>query len=215
VDAVDADPTRPAWRGVIHRWAFVAFVPLFALLVVVATGAGDTTACVLYAAGVLGMLGVSAAYHSGRFGPVATRRLKRLDHSTILLAIGGSYVAVATVGLDGAPAHHLLTAMAVAAPLGIAIRMVWVDAPYPMVAAVYLVVGWLAVIETPALLDALTGVEVALIVGGGLLYTAGGVVYAMHKPDPWPATFGYHEVFHALVVGGVVLHYFAVLSLAA
>jgi hemolysin III len=91
--------------------------------------------------------------------------------------------------------------------------MLWLDAPYPVIAVVYVGVGWIAVLEWQALVDALSGAELALVLGGGLLYTAGGVVYALHKPNPRPLVFGYHEVFHALVVGGVATHYVAVLSL--
>lgn len=207
------ESVRPTWRGVIHRWAAILFVPHFVVLAVLANGAGDRIACVIYAAGVTAMLGVSAAYHSGRLGPVAFARFKRLDHSTILFAIAGSYTAVSTLALSGAPARHLLIAIWIAAPVGVVIRMLWLGAPYPVVAVVYVVVGWIAVIEWGALHDALTGTELALLVGGGLLYTIGSVIYALHKPNPWPATFGYHEVFHALVVGGAASHYLLMLSI--
>jgi hemolysin III len=204
---------RPTWRGVIHRWAVIGFAPLFLLLIVLAGSAGDRLATVVYALGVLGMLGVSATYHSGRLGPVGTRRLKRADHATILLAIAGSYTAVATVGLNGSPSRTLLWVVWIATPLAVAIRMLWLDAPYPVVAVVYVVVGWIALIEIGPILDALTAFEVAGVVGGGILYTAGGVVYALHKPNPKPGVFGYHEVFHALVVAGAAANYAAVLSL--
>jgi hemolysin III len=207
------DDVRPTWRGVIHRWAAITFVPLFVLLVVLADEAGDRIALVVYGIGVTAMLGVSATYHSGRTGPVATARLKRADHSTILLAIAGSYTAVATVGLDGDPSRRLLVAIWIAAPLGMAIRMLWLHAPYPVVAVVYVAVGWLAMIEWSALVDALTGAELALLIAGGLLYTGGSVIYALHRPNPIPGVFGYHEVFHALVVGGVACHWVMVLLL--
>jgi hemolysin III len=98
--------------------------------------------------------------------------------------------------------------------IGISIRLFWLHAPYPVVAAVYVVAGWMALVDLPAYLDALTGGEVALVVIGGLLYTAGAVVYALHKPNPWPSTFGYHEIFHALVVVAALAQYLAVFSLA-
>lgn len=197
----------------MHRWAAIIYLPLFAVLVALATGTGDRVACAIYGAGVLTMLGVSAVYHSGRLGPAGFRRAKRIDHSTILFAIAGSYTATAALALDGTPARRLLIAVWIAAPIGVLIRMAWLDAPYPVAAAVYVVVGWIALIEIGPLADALTTGQLALVIGGGLLYTAGGVVYALHKPNPWPATFGYHEVFHALVVGGVTAHYLALLSL--
>lgn len=204
---------RPSWRGLLHRWAAIVFVPLFVLLAVLSDGGSDRLAIAVYGFGVTAMLGVSAVYHSGKLGPVASRRLKRLDHSTILLAIAGSYTAVTALSLEGDAKTRMLVIVWVAAILGITIRMAWLDAPYPLVAVVYVVVGWIALVDLPGYRDALSGLEISLVVLGGLLYTAGGVVYALHKPNPWPATFGYHEVFHALVVGGATAHYLAVLSL--
>jgi hemolysin III len=208
-----AEDVRPTWRGRLHRWAAISFVPLFALLIARADGGTDRLAVAVYAFGVTAMLGVSAVYHSGKVGPVAFRRLKRLDHSTILLAIAGSYTAVTALSLDGSEKTRMLLVVWVAAVLGITIRMAWLDAPYPLVAVVYLIVGWIALVDLPGYLDALSGTEMAFVVFGGLLYTGGGVVYALHKPNPWPATFGYHEVFHALVVAGAAAHYVAVLLL--
>src|SRR4051794_37937240 len=208
-----AEEVRPRWRGLLHRGAAIAAVPLFVLLVLLADGGSDRLAVAVYGLGVTTMLGVSAVYHSGRLGPVAARRLKRLDHSTILLAIAGSYTAVTALSLEGDAKTRLLLIVWVAAIIGITIRMAWLDAPYPLVAVVYLVVGWIALVDLPDYIDALSGLEMGLVVLGGLLYTAGGVVYALHKPNPWPATFGYHEVFHALVVAGAAAHYVAVLSL--
>ena len=187
---------------------------LFVVLALRASGATDIAAVIVYGFCVTAMLAVSAAYHSGRFSPSATALLKRLDHSTILLAIAGTYTAVIVIGLDGTTRLVLLVITWIAAVIGILIRMFWLHAPYPLVAAVYLVVGWLALIDLPAYLDALTGAELALIVIGGVLYTAGAIVYALHKPNPFPATFGYHEVFHALVVLAALAQYFAVFSLA-
>jgi hemolysin III len=180
---------------------------------VLADEGGDRIAVAVYGLCVTAMLGVSAVYHSGRLGPVASRWFKRLDHSTILLAIAGSYTPITELSLEGSIRTRLLVVVWVAAVIGITIRMAWLDAPYPLVAVVYLVVGWIALVDLPSYVDALSGLELALVVGGGLLYTAGGVVYALHRPNPWPATFGYHEVFHALVVAGAAAHYLAVLSL--
>jgi hemolysin III len=211
--APDTLDERPTWRGVLHRWAAITFVPLFVVLVVLADETGDRIALIVYAVGVTAMLGVSAIYHSGRVSPAALRQLKRADHSTILLAIAGSYTAVATVGLDGDPSRRLLVAIWIAAPIGVAVRLLWLHAPYPVVAVVYVIVGWLAVIEWRALVDALDGLELGLLVAGGLLYTVGSVVYALHRPNPIPGVFGYHEVFHALVVAGAASHYAMTLAL--
>ncbi|MGH9187527.1 MAG: PAQR family membrane homeostasis protein TrhA [Acidimicrobiales bacterium] len=204
---------RPRLRGVLHRWAVVIFAGLSAGLFVAAEGAGSRTAVAIYGVCVTAMLGVSAVYHSGRLSPAAGRRLKRVDHATILLAIAGTYTAVTGLALDGTTRVVLLVVGWLAALVGIAIRMIWLDAPYPLVALVYLVVGWLPLVDLPAYLRALSGGQVAWVVLGGLLYTAGGIIYALHRPNPWPTVFGYHEVFHALVVAGAAAHYLAVLAL--
>ncbi len=174
---------------------------------------GSRVVVAVYGCCVTAMLGVSAVYHSGRLSLRAVRRLKRMDHATILLAIAGTYTAVIALGLDGTTRSVLLVVVWAAALIGIAIRMLWLDAPYPHVAVVYLVVGWVALIDIEAFLRALSGGQMALVVVGGLLYTAGAIVYAVRRPDPLPAVFGYHEVFHALVVGGALAHYLAVLAI--
>lgn len=212
--SADAD-LRPAWRGLIHRWAALAALPLFVLLVLLADGPADRLAVAVYGACVTSMLGVSATYHSGLLSERATRVFKRVDHATILLAIGGSYTAITALALTGTARTVMLIVVWVATTIGIVIRMAWLDAPYPVVAAVYLVVGWIALLDLPGYVAALSGFELAAVVAGGLLYTAGGVVYALHRPNPWPATFGYHEVFHSLVVAGAACHYLAVLALVS
>jgi hemolysin III len=208
-----ATAVRPTWRGRIHRYAAIVAVPLFVVLVALADSPTERLACVVYGIGVTTMLAVSAVYHSAGISPTTRRRLQRVDHSTILLAIAGSYTGIAVLALNGAPERRLLIFVWVAAVVGIAIRMTWLDAPYPIIAVVYLAVGWSALLELNALLAGLTNVDTVLVIGGGLLYTVGAVVYALHKPNPWPAVFGYHEVFHALVVAAATLHYVAVVRL--
>jgi hemolysin III len=207
------DGPRPRWRGVIHRWAAVVSVPMFAALVVAAPAGIDRLAVGVYAFGIVAMLTTSAVYHSGRLKPTTRSWVRRLDHSAILLAIAGSYTAVATLALTGSARRTLLVAVWVAAGIGILIRMLWLKAPYPLIAVVNLAVGWCALLEIGAIVEALSGVELALLLGGGILYTAGGIVYAIGRPDPAPEVFGYHEVFHSLVVAAALAHYALVWSL--
>jgi len=214
VTAVD-DAVRPKWRGRIHRYAAVIACPLFVALVLSADSASDGLACAIYGFGVITMLTVSAVYHSAGISPELHRKLRRVDHSTILLAIAGSYTGIATLALDGPPEHRLLAFVWIAAIIGIAVRMLWLQAPYPVIAVVYVVVGWSALIEVNPLLAAMSTDETVLVVAGGLLYTAGAVVYARRRPNPWPATFGYHEVFHTLVVLAATAHLVAAFQLAA
>jgi hemolysin III len=208
--SVTAAEIRPRWRGLIHRWAAIAFTPAFIVLIVLAADAASRLAVTSHALGVVGMLAVSATYHSGRLSPPAWRVFKRLDHSTILLAIAGTYTAVTVLALDGSEQARMLLVVGLGASLGVAIRMAWLDAPYPVIAAVYLVVGWSAVVDLPAYARGTTATELGLVIAGGLLYTAGAVIYALHRPVLRPATFGYHELFHAFVVAGALCHFAAV-----
>lgn len=191
----------------LHQWAAIVGVPAFVVLIVAAPTGSDRLAVTLHGIGVIGMLGVSGTYHSGRLSPTAQRLFKRIDHATILGAIAGSYTAVTMLALDGSAQTRMLWIVLVGAGIGVAIRMAWLDAPYPVVAVVYVAVGWSAAIAFPDYLDGMSGTEFGLLLAGGILYTVGGVVYAMHKPNPWPGVFGYHEVFHALVVAGAACHY--------
>src|SRR4051812_30416589 len=130
-----ATPVRPEWRGRIHRYAAVVAVPLFVVLVVLADSASERLACAVYGFGVTTMLAVSAVYHAPRISPTTHRRLQRVDHSTILLAIAGSYTGIAVLALNGTPERTLLIVVWIAAIVGIAVRMTWLDAPYPLIAA--------------------------------------------------------------------------------
>jgi hemolysin III len=162
---------------------------------------------IVYGVCITAMLGVSATYHSGKLGVVAEAVLKRVDHVTILFAIAGSYTAITVLALDGRPEVTLLVFVWVATVLGAGIRMFWLHAPRPLVSAVYLVVGWSALIEIGPLWRALAAADFILMFAGGALYTAGAVVYALKRPNPLPAHFGFHEVFHALVVMAATMHY--------
>jgi hemolysin III len=206
-DDAAATAVRPTWRGRIHRCAAIVAVPLFVGLAVAADPGNPRLACVIYGLAVTTMLAVSATYHAAGTSPAAKRRLRRVDHSTILLAIAGSYTAIGSLALRGDSERRLLTFVWVAGLIGIAIRMTWMHAPSPLVAVVYLVVGWSAVLELNPLLAALDTLETTLLVAGGLLYTAGAIVYSRRRPDPRPAVFGYHEVFHALVAAAASAHY--------
>lgn len=204
---------RPMLRGVFHRIAVIVAVPAFVVLVVLAPTPGARLASAIYAIGILSMLGVSAVYHSGRLGERTQAIFKRIDHSTILLAVTGSYTAVAVGALEGRSRLTLLVFVWTAAVVGVIIRMRWLHGPRAVSATVYLVVGWSALIEIAALVRSLDAADTALLVTGGLLYTVGAVVYSTKWPNPFPRVLGFHEVFHALVVGAVVVHYVLVARL--
>jgi len=206
-------PLRPAWRGRLHRYAAVAAVPLFLVLVVAAQSTGDRVACAVYGLAVVTMLGVSATYHAASTSPRWKARLRPVDHSTILIAIAGSYTGIATLALPSRQAGLLIVFVWVGALIGSVVRVSWPSAPVAVLGVVYVGVGWSALIEVGALLGAVPVLAGLLIVGGGVVYTIGAIVFALRRPDPSPAVFGYHEVFHALVVTGVAMHYTAALLL--
>ena len=208
-------PERPVWRGVIHRYAAAAFAGAF---VVLAATAGDIAAAswiVIYGVCVTAMLTVSAVYHSGSLSEPVRATFKRLDHSMILLAIAGSYTGVAGLALRGGDRVLVLSAVWLLAAIAVGMRMWWLHAPYPVTAAVYVAVGWVVLIDLGAFVDALSAAQLALVVAGGVVYSLGAVVYALHRPNPWPATFGYHEVFHALTVCAAAMHLAAVASIVS
>lgn len=212
-ETIDDEEIRPSWRGQIHRYAAILFVPAFAVLVALADTATTRVAMLVYGMGVVTMLGVSAVYHSGRLGPVGKARLKRIDHSTILFGVTGSYTGICTLALNGSAEVTMLVFVWTAAVIGIVIRMFWLHAPRWVTAAVYMVVGWSALIEISPLMRSLAAGDTALMMVGGGLYSLGAAVYATKRPNWSPKHFGFHEVFHALVVVAAVLHFILVARL--
>jgi hemolysin III len=202
-----AEPARPAWRGWIHVGALVAVLVGGPLLVARARGGGQTLALSVYVASLVALFGVSAAFHRVTWSESARRVVRRADHITIFVAIAGTYTAVAGIALRGWARVVVLSVVWGGALAGIALRQLWLDAPKWAVALPYVVVGWSAVVVVPQLVDALGGVGFALMLAGGIAYTAGALVYARKRPNPVPGVFGYHEVFHACTVLGAALQY--------
>lgn len=205
-----ANPPKPLLRGWSHVGAFVVVAALGGVLIGLAPGAAARTATIIYVAGVLTMLGVSALYHRLRWQPAWLARMRRLDHSTIFLAIAGTYTPIAWLALSGWERPVVLTAVWVGTFLGIVLQWLPVSPPRWLSTLVYAVVGWVAFIALPALWGGLGALGFSLVLGGGAAYTLGAVVYALKRPDPWPRVFGYHEVFHALTIVGAGLHLAAV-----
>jgi hemolysin III len=209
VDALKA--RKPKLRGVTHEWAFFVSLPLGLWLVTSAPGAQARLAAAVYAASVALLFGASALYHRISWASEAARRwMRRVDHSMIFVLIAGTYTPFALLTLDGTLATVILVAVWAGAGAGIVMSLVWIDAPKWLIAIVYVMLGWVAVAAFPALLDALGITAVAMVAAGGALYTAGAVIYAARRPDPAPTVFGYHELFHALVIAAAGLQYAAV-----
>jgi hemolysin III len=204
---VSAIPDKPRLRGVIHQWAFFVAVVLGAVLVTFAPAGEARTATLVYALAVCGLFGVSALYHRVTWPPRARRWMRRLDHSMIFVLIAGTYTPFALLALHGPLATAILVSVWAGAAAGVLMKLVWIDAPKWLVAATYVILGWVAVAAFPQLATSLGITGMAMVAAGGVLYTAGAVIYALRRPDPVPAVFGYHEVFHVLVILAAALQY--------
>ena len=203
--------SKPRLRGVFHEWAFFASLAAGAALVIAAPTPRATLAVGIYALSLSALLGVSALYHRVTWRrPEVRRWMRRLDHSMIFLLIAGTVTPFAVLVLHGPLAHALLIAVWAGAAAGIVVELIWVDAPKWVSTIVYLAVGWIGALGFPGIVINAGAGAGALIAAGGLLYTAGAVVYARQRPDPNPAVFGYHEVFHVLVVAAAGAHFAAV-----
>jgi hemolysin III len=202
---------KPRLRGVSHQWAFFVSLVTGVALVLTAPAGKATLATAVYSVSVTALFGASALYHRITWASAAARRwMRRLDHSMIFLLIAGTYTPFALLALHGTLATAILVAVWTGAVAGIVLKLCWIDAPKWFIALVYVLLGWVAVAAFPDLIHELGITATAMVAGGGVLYTAGAVVYAAKRPDPVPAVFGYHEVFHALVIVAAALQYAAV-----
>jgi hemolysin III len=208
---VDVELPKPLLRGVFHQWAFFAALAAGIVLVVLAEGLRERLATWVYAVALAAMFGASAVYHRVDWKTPARRAwARRLDHSTIFLFIAGTYTPFALLAFEGAWAAVLLAAVWAGALFGLAVNLCWIDAPTWAATAAYLVVGWVGVIAAPQLVARLGIAAAVLVLVGGGLYTTGAVIYGLRRPDPFPAVFGYHEVFHVLVIAAATTQFVAV-----
>ena len=174
-----------------------------------ADGTRERVAALVYAFGLAGLFGTSALYHRITWRPRARVWMRRLDHSMIFVLIAATVTPFGLLVLDGHAATVLLAVVWGGALAGVAAASLWPTAPKWVSALVYCAVGWSGVMAMPQLAGYAVAALVLLALGGAL-YTAGAVVYALGRPDPAPLVFGYHEVFHTLVVAAAALHFAAV-----
>lgn len=198
---------RPRLRGVSHQIAFFVSLVTGTLLIAAAPNSVTRLEVAIYAASLSGLFGVSALLHRRDWPPVARRNLRRLDHSMIFVLIAGTYTPIAGVILHGGLRTAVLLTVWIGALAGVVFTVAWIEAPKWITAIPYVALGWVAVFAAPQLIEGIGGVGFSLIALGGVLYTAGAVVYARKRPDPSPAVFGYHEVFHVLVIAAAAVHY--------
>ena len=202
---------KPRLRGVFHEYAFPIAVLAGVALVIAAPDGRARLAAAIYAFSLAALLGTSALYHRVNWRrPEIRRWVRRLDHSMIFLLIAGTTTPFALLVLHGGFANAILIAVWAGAAVGIVVELVWVEAPKWVATLVYVVVGWIGALAFPAIaIDAGLGAA-ALIALGGVLYTTGAVINARESPNPNPAVFGYHEIFHVLVLAAAAAHFAAV-----
>lgn len=204
---------KPSWRGWIHAATFPVAIAAGVVLIVLADGAAAKWASAVFMTSSLLLFGNSALYHRFDWGPRTKAVLKRIDHANILLLIAGTYTPIAVLALPPDKGLLLLTLVWAGALLGILFRVFWIHAPRWLYVALYLLLGWAAVMYIVDLLQASVAMMILVIVGG-LLYTAGAIVYGLKRPNPWPGHFGFHEIFHVCTVLAFLCHWTACLLIA-
>ncbi len=201
---------RPRLRGVFHQYAFFVALIAGAVLVLLADSMRERLAMWVYAVALVAMFGISALYHRVTWRSANVRKwMRRLDHSAILLLIAGTYTPFALLAFDGALGTAVLIAVWSGAAAGLVLNLFWIDAPTWVTAVVYIALGWVGAIAVPELVS--FGIAPAVLVfAGGALYTIGAVTYALKRPNPAPHVFGYHEIFHLLVIAAAITHFVAI-----
>lgn len=200
VDLVPPARAKPLLRGVLHQAAFFVSLAVAPLLIVGADGGRARFAAAVFAGSVAACFGASALYHRVTWTPGVRLWMRRVDHAGVYLLIAGTYTPVSLLVLRGAWRPTILAIVWTGAAAAIVLKFLWVGAPKWLAAAIGIGLGWVAVAALPQLISHLDPVGVTLLVAGGLAYTAGAVVYARRRPDPVPAVFGYHELFHVLTL---------------
>lgn len=201
---------KPHLRGWLHAGAFPLAAAAGIVLVALAPTPLARLAAAVYAFTSCLLFGVSAVYHRGRWSDRVHGLLRRLDHASIHLIIAGTYTPFALLALHGAVRTTVVAVAWSGAAAGVVFRVLWLQAPRWLFTASYLALGWVAAFVIPPLLEGAGVTALALAASGGLLYTCGGLVYGLRRPNPSPRWFGFHEVFHALTIVAYATQYAAV-----
>ena len=202
--------TKPLWRGISHQFACFAALVAGVGLIRSAPNRRTLIACLVYAMTLVLLFGVSAIYHRPTWTPNLRRFWRRLDHASIFMLIAGTYTPVCMLALGERLGRFPLLLVWGGAIIGILQSLFWVQAPKPLSALFYLLLGWLLLPYTAQLAEALGNSGMGLVMAGGAAYTAGALIYALRRPDPFPTLFGYHEIFHALVILASGCHFAAI-----
>jgi hemolysin III len=208
---------KPKLRGWIHAATVPLALAAFVVLIVLSPTAATRVGSAVFAASALLLFTVSGVYHRGTWSPRTWNILRRFDHANIFLLIAGSYTPYALLFLEATAQATLLAVVWSAAIAGVAFRVLWTDAPRWLYTPMYIALGWAAIFFIPHFVDGASGFSsgiaiavLVLVAVGGVLYTIGGVVYGLRRPDPWPRWFGFHEVFHSFTILAFVTHYVGV-----
>ena len=205
MDALDI----PRLRGVTHAYAFWCALVAGVVLIAIAPAGVARVAAAVYGLGLCALFGGSGLYHRWRWHPRWRPILRRIDHSTIFVFIAACYTPVGLLVLEGGIQWAVLITVWAGAVLGVTFSVAWISAPRALCAALYIALGWVAVIAFPQLRSELPLTPLLLIASGGVLYTVGAVIFAIGRPNPWPRTFGFHEIFHVFVILAAVAHFVA------
>jgi len=200
-------PGKPRLRGVSHQWGFVVSLACGAALIALAPAGRAVVAAAIYAAAVSALLGTSTLYHRIDWRPAARRWMRRLDRSMIYVLIAASYTPFALLALHGALATVVLVVVWSGASGGVALQLLWPDHPKWLAVLVSAALGWVVAITLTQLPHTIGWLAIGALALSGVLYTAGAVIYARERPNPRPGVFGYHELFHALVLAAAAIHY--------
>jgi hemolysin III len=202
-----AEAAKPLLRGWIHLGSFPLVVAAGIVLVALAPNTRTRVAVAVFGLTAALLFGISALYHRGNWSPRVAGVLKRFDHSNIFLIIAGTYTPFAVLLLPAGTQRTLLWVIWLAALAGIAFRIFWVGAPRWLYVPAYVAMGWVAVAFLPDFLRGGGPAVLTLVIVGGVLYTLGGLIYGLKRPNPSPRWFGFHEIFHVLTVAAFVSHY--------
>lgn len=197
----------PKFRGFSHLLAFSSALTLAPLLIVFTPGIANRFIMATYAVAIVGLFGISALYHRNDWGPRGLGILRKLDHAMIFIATAATHTPIALIALPERPGWTLFGIVWGGALVGILFRLFFTQAPYWVVSIPYVVVGWSSLFVINHVWSSLHLAAFILLLVGGVLYTAGAVIYALHRPNPWPLHFGYHEIFHALTIAAAACHY--------
>lgn len=205
-------PPPPLLRGWVHLVFFFLALPAGVAVVAASGSPRARVAAAVYAMALCALFGVSATYHRFKWSPAVRRRMRRMDHATIFVMIAGSYTPLCLLVVRGVMGIAILTVAWVGAAIGVGFAATGIAEKSVFGLVCYIGLGWLMVVALPQLLRRLSTTELALIVVGGVLYTAGAIILGTHRPDPFPRIFGYHEIWHVMVAAAATCHYVTIFS---